>query len=136
VPLGRADVPIGGVPRAKAAVDGLAKVRPAGNTPLLQTIADGVRDAGAGGAQQDRIASLVVLTDGNDTTGRAPSEVDAAVRDKGVRVFVIAVGEASCGTFGLRDIATHTGGACYDAEPGSIGNVLQDLFAQLWGSEG
>ncbi|MGI5238181.1 hypothetical protein [Dactylosporangium sp. CA-139066] len=135
VPLGKADVPIGGVPRARAATDGLARVRPAGSTPLLQTIADGVRDAGAGGTPDERIASLVVLTDGNDTTGRPPSEVDTEVRGKGVRVFVIAVGEASCGTFGLRDIATHTGGACYDAAPGSIGDVLQDLFALLWGGE-
>ncbi|MEV6929922.1 substrate-binding domain-containing protein [Dactylosporangium sp. NPDC051485] len=134
VPLGRADEPIGGVPRARAATGGLAGVRPAGNTPLLPAILDGVRDAGTGGPQE-RIASLVVLTDGNDTSGLAPAEVDGAVRGRGVRVFVIAIGEASCGAFALRDVTTHTGGACYDAAPGAIGDVLQDLFALLWGGE-
>jgi Mg-chelatase subunit ChlD len=133
VRLGRADVAVDGVPRAKAAVDGLAGVRPAGNTPLLQTIADGVNDAAAGVGEQ--IAGLVVLTDGNDTSGVDPAVVDGRVRGRGVRVFVIAIGEANCGAFALRDITAHTGGACYDAAPGAIGDILQDLFALLWGGE-
>lgn len=133
VPLGRADVPIAGVPRAKAAVDALAQVKPGGDTPLLQTIAGGVDDAARG--LDEQIAGLVVLTDGNDTSGVDPAGVDALVRGKGVRVFVIAIGEASCGAFGLRDITAHTGGACYDAATGSIGDILQDLFGLLWGGE-
>ncbi|GAA3451959.1 vWA domain-containing protein [Dactylosporangium matsuzakiense] len=133
VPLGRADVPISGVPRAKAAIDALGQVRPGGNTPLLPTIADGVRDAAAG--KDEQIAGLVVLTDGSDTSGTDPSSVDAQVRGKGVRVFVIAIGEASCGAFALKDITAHTGGACYDADPGAIGDILQDLFGLLWGGE-
>ncbi|MFI5910738.1 substrate-binding domain-containing protein [Dactylosporangium sp. NPDC051541] len=133
VALGRADVPVDGVPRAKAAVDGLAKVKPGGDTPLLPTIADGVRDAAAG--KDEQIAGLVVLTDGSDTSGVDPASIDAQVRGKGVRVFVIAIGEASCGAFALRDITAHTGGACYDAAPDAIGDILQDLFGLLWGGE-
>ncbi|WP_433077481.1 vWA domain-containing protein [Dactylosporangium sp. CA-052675] len=133
VPLGRADVAVAGVPRAKAAVDGLAQVRPAGGTPLLQAIEDGVDTAAKG--LDEQIAGLVVLTDGNDTGGLDPAGVDAVVRGKGVRVFVIAIGEASCGAFGLRDITAHSGGACYDAATGSIADVLRDLFGLLWGGE-
>ena len=133
VPMGRADAPIDGLPRAKAAADRLAAVAPAGGTPLLATIADGVHDVAADPGE--RIASLVVLTDGNDTSGRSPSEVDAQIRGKGVRVFVVAIGEANCGAFALREVTTHTGGACYDAGPGSVGDVLQDLFGLLWGGD-
>jgi hypothetical protein len=100
---------------------------------LLQTIAGGVDDAARG--LGERIAGLVVLTDGNDTSGVDPAGVDARVRGRGVRVFVIAIGEASCGAFGLRDITGHTGGACYDAATGSIGDILQNLFGLLWGGE-
>jgi hypothetical protein len=133
VPLGRADAPVSGLPRKKATVDRLAGIGPAGGTPLLQAVKDGVGAAAKGA--EGRIASLVVLTDGNDTSGAAPSEVDTAVRGRGVRVFVIAIGEASCGAFALRDITAHTGGACYDAAPGAVGDVLQDLFVLLWGGE-
>ncbi|WP_433047296.1 substrate-binding domain-containing protein [Dactylosporangium sp. CS-033363] len=133
VPLGRADVPIAGVPRAKAATDALAQVRPGGDTPLLQTVGDGVTDAARD--LDEQIAGLVVLTDGNDTSGLDPAGVDNRVHDKGVRVFVIAIGEASCGAFGLRDITAHSGGACYDAATGDIGDILTDLFGLLWGGE-
>ncbi|UWP79451.1 substrate-binding and VWA domain-containing protein [Dactylosporangium fulvum] len=133
VPLGRADAPVGGVPRRQAAVDALAAVRPVGGTPLYPTIADGVRDVTAN--PDERIASLVVLTDGNDTSGREPSEVDALIRGKGARVFVVAIGEASCGALALQQLTTHTGGACYDAGPDSVDDVLVDLFGLLWGGD-
>ncbi|WP_327010125.1 hypothetical protein OHA72_24515 [Dactylosporangium sp. NBC_01737] len=109
----------------------MAAVRPAGNTPLLQTIVDGVRDVAADPGEG--VASLVVLTDGNDTSGRSPSEVDAQVRGKGVRVFVVAIGEASCGTLPLRDVTAHTGGGCYDAGLDTLDDVLVTLFGLLWG---
>ncbi|MEV4510483.1 substrate-binding domain-containing protein [Dactylosporangium sp. NPDC049525] len=125
LPIGRA------AGRAQAAADAMAAVRPAGNTPLLQTIVDGVRDVAAGPG--DGVASLVVLTDGNDTSGQSPSEVDIQVRGKGVRVFVVAIGEASCGTLTLRDVTAHTGGGCYDAGLDTLDDVLVTLFGLLWG---
>ncbi|GAA3192795.1 substrate-binding domain-containing protein [Dactylosporangium siamense] len=119
--------------RKQAAADAMAAVRPAGGTPLLQAILDGARDVGA--SPGDRIASLVVLTDGNDTSGRSPSEVDAQVRGRGVRVFVVAIGEASCGTLALRDVTAHTGGGCYDAGLDTLDDVLVALFGLLWGGD-
>ncbi len=127
LPIGRA------AGRGQAAADAMATVRPTGGTPLLQTIVDGVRDVAADPGEG--IASLVVLTDGNDTTGRAPSEVDTQVRGKGVRVFVVAIGEASCGTLTLRDVTAHTGGGCYDAGPDTLDDVLVALFGLLWGGD-
>lgn len=119
--------------RGQAAADAMATVRPAGGTPLLQAIVDGVRDVAA--RPGEGIASLVVLTDGNDTTGRSPSEVDAQVRGRGVRVFVVAIGEASCGALTLRDITAHTGGGCYDAAVDTLDAVLVTLFGLLWGGD-
>jgi hypothetical protein len=133
VPLGRADAPVGTVPRRQAAIDGLTGVRPAGGTPLYQTIADGVRDVATN--PDERIASLVVLTDGNDTSGRQPSEVDTQIGGKGVRVFVIAIGEASCGALALQTITAHSGGACYDAGLDPVDDVLLNLFGLLWGGD-
>jgi hypothetical protein len=61
--------------------------------------------------------------------------VDAQVRGKGVRVFVVAIGEATCGTQSLRDITAHSGGACYDAGLDSVDDVLAELFGLLWGGD-
>jgi hypothetical protein len=61
--------------------------------------------------------------------------VELQVRGKGVRVFVIAIGEASCGALALRDITGHTGGGCYDAGLDSLDDVLVDLFGRLWGGD-
>ncbi|GAA1528099.1 substrate-binding and VWA domain-containing protein [Dactylosporangium maewongense] len=119
--------------RAQSAAAAMASVRPAGGTPLLRTVADGVRDVATDPGE--RIASLVVLTDGNDTTALTPSEVDTQVRGKGVRVFVVAIGEASCGTLALRDVIAHTGGGCYDARPDTLDDVLVALFGLLWGGD-
>jgi hypothetical protein len=134
VPLGRSDVPIGGTARRQAAADALAGVKPAGGTPLFATIVDGVKAVAAD--RDDQIASLVVLTDGNDnSSGLRPADVDAQVRGKGVRVFVVAIGEATCGTQSLRDITAHSGGACYDAGLDSVDDVLAELFGLLWGGD-
>jgi len=95
VPIGRGDATADGLPRREAAVAALGRVTPAGGTPLHRTIVDGVRAVGPTG--EDRVTALVVVTDGEDTSsGLTPAQVTAAVRDKQVRVLVIAVGEAHC----------------------------------------
>src|SRR5690242_630185 len=77
---GRELVPLGGA-RA-AAGPALANVRPGGGTPLYSTIVAGVREI-ASGDSPDAVLSLVVLTDGNDTSSVRPSDVDVQVRGKG-----------------------------------------------------
>jgi Ca-activated chloride channel homolog len=129
---GRELVPLGG--SRAAAGPALAGVRPGGGTPLYSTIAAGV-DEVASGNTSDAVLSLVVLTDGNDTSAVRPSDVDVHVRGKGVRVFVVAIGAASCGALALRDITGHTGGGCYDAGLDSLDDVLADLFGRLWGGD-
>jgi Mg-chelatase subunit ChlD len=129
---GRELVPLGG--SRAAAGPALSGVRPGGGTPLYSTIVTGVNEV-ASGVSSGSVLSLVVLTDGNDTTAVRPSDVDLQVRGKGVRVFVIAIGEASCGALALRDITGHTGGGCYDAGLDSLDDVLVDLFGRLWGGD-
>lgn len=137
VTIGPRDGLVGTRPRRLATKAALSDIRPAGNTPLYRAIADGVdRVAAAGPSDETYSNALVVLTDGKDTTsGLTDAQVIDEVSDKGVRVFVIAVGEASCATVVLRDVTTNTGGRCLDADLSSIDAKLAELFGVLW-SEG
>lgn len=126
----REAIPIG--PRHQATPAELDQVMPAGGTPLFQAIVDGV--AGVGPSDGDRVNALVVLTDGEDTTSElTSSQLNDAVRGKGVRVFVIAVGGTSCTSGVLRDLALSTGGACADTDVESVDGKLTGLFRVLWG---
>jgi hypothetical protein len=136
VPIGRGDAKASEVPRREATVAALTRVTPAGGTPLYRTIIDGVRAVGPTG--DDQVTALVVVTDGEDTTsGVTPAEVTAAVRDKRVRVSVIAVGEANCSAQALTDVTGGTGGACYETGLDSVDDILVEMFSVLWkgGSE-
>lgn len=127
----RLAVPFG--PKEKAArqaMDHLAAVSPAGGTPLYQAIAEGVGTVGP--SDERRISALVVLTDGEDS-GSAVTEdqlIDT-VRERGVRVFVVALGDADCAAPVLAAVARESSGACLDADAGE--QALTDLFRQLWG---
>jgi len=128
VPIGPAAAPA----RRSAAARALAAVRPDGPTPLYQAVQQAVRDVGA--SDNTSAAAVVILTDGQDqnaalTAGRLREEA----RDRRVRVFVVAVGAASCARQGLADLADSTGGGCFDAELSGMDTVLKDLFKSLWG---
>lgn len=130
----RALVPIGPADdaRREAAGRALATVRPGGPTPLHQAVQQAVHAVGASDAT--RGVAVVILTDGQDQTPNlAEGKLREEARDKRVRVFVVAVGAASCARQGLADLADSTGGACYDAEPKGTDTVLEDLFRSLWG---
>lgn len=108
----------------------LARLRPQGNTPLYTTIVDAVRLPSLR-EKSDLHAALVVLTDGEDTSGGLTADdVRAAVRSAGVRVFVIAVGEASCEGSPIEGIG---GGHCYHTDFNHIDGTLHQLFSVLWG---
>jgi len=107
----------------------LAGVRASGGTPLYDTIIQAVRAARQQGGRST--AAVVVLTDGEDTTGRPPSQVQAALDESRVpvQVFVVAVGQARCGDGPLRAIR---GLRCDNADVGNIEGKLAELFSVLW----
>lgn len=115
----------------------LKNVRPAGDTPLYRTIVNGVATLEPSGEMSSH--ALVVLTDGEDTT-RDLTDIQLvdAVKDKGVRIFVLTLGEVSCATAVLRRVTEDTRGRCLDADPSGIDidTKLVDLFGVLWGEEG
>ena len=124
VPVGPGGAEVNGVPRRDATVRALGAVRPSGNTPLYRAIVDGV--AALSPADPGRIDALVVLTDGEDHgSGMTAAAMVTAVRGTGVRVFVVAIGEASCGAPAIRDVTRVTAGGCVQASPGDLDAELR-----------
>jgi Mg-chelatase subunit ChlD len=127
VPIGPRD----GTSRHNATVAALSSIRPAGKTPVYRAITDGVVALESSDATKYSKA-LVVLTDGSDNaSGLTDTQVVDAVSGKGVRVFIVAIGGASCATAVLRDVATVTGGQCVDADLPSFDAKLVDLFSAM-----
>jgi Mg-chelatase subunit ChlD len=118
-------------------VAALGRVRLAGDTPLYDTIIAGMEEIAKPAADVEPRA-LVVLTDGVDTSSAdSATTMQARVRDlagtAGVRLFVVATGEASCtGPRGLREVATIGLGGCFDADPDQLGDAIAHLFEVLW----
>ncbi len=121
-------------PRDRAAAMARARLRdqtPSGGTPLYPAVRDGVAAVSAG--DPNRVRALVVLSDGADTSGVSLASVLDAVRDEGVRVFVVALGEAACGSRAVTELTAATHGECFTARPSSVDHTLADLFTKLWG---
>ncbi|ANZ42123.1 hypothetical protein BBK82_45520 [Lentzea guizhouensis] len=124
VPLGRRD--------REAATTALEAVTPTGGTPLHQAILDSAARIGTDDA--DHVSAVIALTDGEDTTSpQTRADVAAALRDRPVRVFVVAVGDASCAAHALTTITDASGGECHDSTMDTLGDDLAALFRKLWG---
>jgi Mg-chelatase subunit ChlD len=124
VPLGRRD--------KEAAATALSTVRPSGGTPLHQAILDSLDRVGANDA--GHVSAVIALTDGEDTTSaQTRQDVVDAVKQRGIRVFVIAVGDASCAAHALTAITDASGGECRDSTTDTLGDDLAALFRKLWG---
>ncbi|MCG8923619.1 VWA domain-containing protein [Lentzea sp. CC55] len=127
IPVGRRD--------KEAAAAALSTVRPSGGTPLHQAVVDSLDRIGADDA--GHVGAVIALTDGEDTTSpQTRQEVVDAVRRKGIRVFVIAVGGASCATHALTAITDASGGECRDSTTDTLGDDLAALFRRVWGGAG
>jgi Mg-chelatase subunit ChlD len=100
-------------------------VRPAGDTPLYQAVRSGAGLLRENPAEKDQMRVLVVLTDGRDTSRQS---LPTAAQIAGVRVFVVAVGDVTCGDSALQKITSASGGACYDAGLDAIEGVLSGMF--------
>jgi hypothetical protein len=131
------DIGVGTEQHRTDVVTALETVQPAGGTPLYDTIIAGLRAVSDPVADVDP-RSLIVLTDGQDTTSGvsaadARASVAELVRTTGVRLYVIAIGEASCtGPQGLRELAATGLGGCFDADPGQLADTVGHLFEVLW----
>lgn len=121
----------------------LSDLEPRGRTPLYDAI-----DAGTSylvglnpdGASRRHLTALIVLTDGeNHQVGGAALSAEDLMRAAraeaaaGVRVYVVAVGEASCQVSDLRRIAAEWDGECWDSSFGELEATLGSLFGQLGG---
>jgi hypothetical protein len=115
-----------------AAVDNVrAQVVPNGDTPLYRAIDTGIKTVRApGGSNRPQRRAVVVLTDGQDTASRTlRPDVSGGTR---ARVFVVAIGEASCGIPALAAVTSDTGGQCFTAEASTVDQTLNALFETLW----
>lgn len=121
------------------------ELRPDGHTPLYDAIDATTSELvrlDPGGVSRRHLTALVVLTDGENLPGGGPgAELSAsdlmrsarAEAAAGVRVYVVAVGEASCQVSDLRRIAAEWDGECWDSSFGELEGTLAGLFGQLGG---
>ncbi|KHD71999.1 vWA domain-containing protein [Actinoplanes utahensis] len=126
----------------RAVTDTLRTVRPAGVTPLYDTVLDGMGSLAArpGG---DRIRAMVVLTDGEDSGGgpglRATVDRVRRLAAAGIRLYVIATGEARCdnlqGAGPLYQLARAGRGECLRAAPEAVPETMARLFENLWSGQ-
>jgi hypothetical protein len=120
-------VPVG---RPQPALVGknLSRVRPQGPAPLYRTIVAGLAEVGP--TTEQRVTAVVLFTDGENDNASAldTRQFRAAVTDKGVRVFAIAMGAAGCAAPVLRTITTATAGTCLEAGDGTVSEQLATIF--------
>jgi Ca-activated chloride channel family protein len=113
--------------QALATVAGLVA---GGDTALYDAIAAATRHL-ADNPDSTRIAAVVVLTDGDDTTSKTRlPKLLAAIRADGernaVRVFTIGYGSSANGTI-LKQIADQTKAKFYQGTPENIREVFKDI---------
>ncbi|GIM89917.1 caspase, EACC1-associated type [Paractinoplanes toevensis] len=106
----------------------LGRIKPGGPAPLYAAVAGAVKQVGPSTA--DRVTAVILLTDGEDDNASAldAGQFRAAVENKGVRVFAIAMGATGCAAPVLRTITTATAGKCLEAEAGSVVEPLDTIF--------
>jgi hypothetical protein len=138
-PAFRELVPVGpgSVDRRDQAAAALASTVPQGFTPLYQTIVAGMAKVAAAG-DKGQVRAMVVITDGEDTSSHLNRKdtiaaIEAASSEPGVRLFVVATGEATCdGVNGLRELTDAGHGVCFDAGLAQVANTTTTLFESLW----
>ncbi|SHN46172.1 vWA domain-containing protein [Cryptosporangium aurantiacum] len=110
----------------------LKRIRPSDGTPLYRAVDDGLTELGA--PDPDRVTSLIVITDGENTErGPRPDALKSEAIGSKIRVSVVALGEADCAGPALHMLADNTGGRCVDAEPQTLAPTLVGLFAAVGG---
>lgn len=102
-----------------------------GRTPLFDAIHESAQ-ALTGQADPDQAHALVVITDGNDSdSGIGVEELVERLAEEEVRLFAVAVGEATCQA-GLDRLADSSGGQCYPTTFDNLELTLGGIAAGLW----
>jgi Mg-chelatase subunit ChlD len=115
----------------------LARTVPQGFTPLYRTIVAGM-DKVATAGDNGQVRAMVVITDGEDTSSQLNRQdtiaaIGKASRETGVRLFIVATGEATCnGVNGLRALTDAGHGGCFEAGLAQVANTTTTLFESLW----
>jgi Mg-chelatase subunit ChlD len=131
-----ADIAPGTAAQRTAATTALGGVKPSGNTPLYAAISAGLDQIGQA-ATFGRTSAVVVLTDGQDTTSgltlqQTQAKIASVYQAKGVRLFIVAIGEAACeGAQGLSAL-TEGHGTCLDARLDEVSSTMAQLFESIW----
>ena len=122
----RKPVPLAAGPRQIGRT--LQRIKPGGPAPLLAAVAGAVQAVGP--RTDKRVTAVIVLTDGEDDNASAinTEQFRAAVENKGVRVFAIAMGTTGCAAPVLKTITKATAGRCLEAESGSVAGQLEAIF--------
>lgn len=125
-------VPLGpGERQSDLVKQALPGVTAGGDTPLYDTILAGVTTLAA--TDDQAVKAMVVLSDGEDSGSTATAgDVVKAASEAGVRVFVIAVGEASCSSRALVDITGKSAGSCRQVTFDALEEQLSEIFTLLW----
>jgi len=129
------EIGTGTAQRRTAAVTALRNLEPQGATPLYRTLLDGLTSV-TSGVTAGHTTALVVLTDGQDTDHLGLGPVREAIAAKseatGVRVYIVAIGDAACaGSQDLSSLIDGHGG-CIDADFDHISDTMARLFESLW----
>ncbi|GHJ48369.1 hypothetical protein Cs7R123_57110 [Catellatospora sp. TT07R-123] len=112
----------------------LRRLWPNGDTPLYRAIAESAQVVRAAPGEPDDLRAVVVLTDGRDTSKPRPAAIEVPT---GVRVFVLAIGEASCADQLLSDVTEGSDGDCVEVRSVDlVGAELVRMFDRLWGEDG
>ena len=84
------------------------------------------------GTSENSIPSIVLMTDGENTSGRSYEEFKQyydglSTEKKSIPVFVILYGEADVKE--LSELADYTGGRVFDALDGDLNEVFKEIRA-------
>lgn len=109
--------------------DRLDRFNPIGYTAIYEALAMTMNNIGS---NDDTIPSIVLMTDGENTSGRSYEEFKQyydglSEEKKRIPVFVILYGEADVAE--LSELADYTGGRVFDALEGDLNEVFKEIRA-------
>lgn len=120
---GLIDLPTGDVPTFKNTINGLTAGGTTGiGTAMTQSIFTFQAATSAG-----RVRTAFLLSDGENNDGVDPVQAAQDLKDIGVRIFTIPVGDAADRDL-LSDIAGETGGSMFDAP---VGDELPPIYFEM-----
>lgn len=108
-------------------------------TPLFAAIRAGIEEVALAGDdsgdESGEVAkALVVISDGEDSAGgQGADELVEIANLREVRILVLAVGELTCASNNLLEVARATGGDCREATPATLHDQLRRLVSGVWG---